>query len=284
MQKSAVPRHRSLLHPLLAGALVVGLAACGGGDDDVAETPLDTATAADSVETDVSVEQPTDETAGTESTADATTSDETDATDTTSDLDESGADLDLPPDPDPDATADDHPDFEWAFEEGYLTARGYGRADFYDPGTVSEPGSAVGLAATEAYYDGFALGLAEYEAELAAAEARIATVLDETIVGQVIRQGVGEDWVADTAGVTEDCGAMVEATNPGVPCIARWINADREDVIAVRLGDSGKEIDIAMLVEVGQDGREVLDWWARADGEPMPDWVMPWDGMPDYLQ
>lgn len=262
---------------------MIGLAACGGGDDDDASdsTADGAVVTSEPSENDDASENDDSASAVEQSPDDASSTDTTQPTEPSTDSD---VDLDVPPEPDPNATDADHPDFEWAFEEGYLTASGYGRVDFYDPSTVSEPGSAVGLAAAEAYRDGFALGLAEYEAAVAAEEELTATVLDASIVGKVIRQGVGEDWVAETAGVTEECGAIVEATNPGVPCITRWINAEDGDVIALRLGNSGKEIDIAMLVQSGQGGREVLAWWARADGDPMPEWVTPWNGMPDYLQ
>lgn len=271
----SVRRSLSVSAALLVVALVGG---CGGGapDDDTGESPppvTDTAQEAPTGVTPADAETSAREIAGTDPEADAEGPTGDPGTDEDSDVD-----VDTAPGPDPQASPDDYPDFEWAFEEGRY-AGSYGRGDYYEPSTVSEPGSMAGVAAAEAYRGGFALGLAEYEAAVAAgqeaeasaeAEAAANYPIGELIEGWDPAVAVSEFWGIEGA---ESC-AVAAATDP---CLDVWYSEGNSVITALGRLDpaASAEPDHALRLSGTARGYEVQEAWdATVDPtSSAPDWT-----------
>lgn len=282
---------------LLALALVAG---CGGGEPDegVEESPPPATAAADEAAVEVTeadvepaASEPAEADPGTDPetegetgpATDAETGPETDGEGPPADPgtdEDSNVDLDTAPGPDPQASAEDYPDFEWAFEEGRY-AGSYGRADYYEPSTVSEPGSMAGVAAAEAYRGGFALGLAEYEAAVAAgqeasasaeaeAEAAAQYPIGELIEGWDPAVAVSEFWGIEGA---ESC-AVAAATDP---CLDVWYSEGNSVITALGRLDpaASAEPDHALRLSGTARGYEVQEAWdATVDPtSSAPDWT-----------
>lgn len=185
-------------------------------------------------------------------------------------------DLDSPPAPDPSASAADFPEFEWAFKQGYQEGS-YGRTDYYEPSSVSKPGSMAGLAAQKAYYAGFAKGLADYQTQLDARKSSSAAaqqadqengLVGQTLPGWDARQAVLDLWSltdaapCDTASASEVC---VDVRYP-----------DGKVVVLARLEPgNGSDPDHAMLMTGQARGYKVIEYWDTSEqpGSPLPDWA-----------
>lgn len=268
----------------ISGALLTLalLAGCGGGepDDGVEESPPPVTDAADEAPAEVtqadaepSADVATEADPETGSAAHADGSESGPGTDEDSDVD-----LDTAPGPDAQASPEDYPDFEWAFEEGRY-AGSYGRADYYEPSTVSEPGSMAGVAAAEAYRGGFALGLAEYEVAAAAGQEAAASAEAEAArnypVGELIEGWDPAVAVSEFWGIEGAASCAVAA--PTDPCLDVWYSEGNTVITALGRLDpaAGAEPDHALRLSGTARGYEVQQAWdATADpASPAPDWT-----------
>lgn len=270
----------SLARPLPAAValLAVLLAGCGGGEPDAASDEPPSASGAEEVaedapEEDVPVEAEPVDAGDAEDGAEATAPSDDQPAATDNDVD-----LDTPPEPDPDARAEDFPDFEWAFEEGHY-AGSYGRSDYYEPSTVSEQGSFAGLSATEAYRAGFALGLAEYEAQIAAAEEASASAEAEAEanypVGHLIEGWNPQTAVSEFWEIPEAASCQTAAASD--PCLDVWYSENNTVITALgRLDPSvGAEPDHALRLSATMRGYEVQEAWSTLDDPAvaLPEWA-----------
>lgn len=264
----------STVRTATAALILTGvLSACGGADpDDESETPPAAADAAQEAADDAQIEAAPIDGGDVDENAEETSDPPADPTAT------SDVDLDTAPDPDPSASAEDYPDFEGAFEQGRY-AGSYGRADYYEPSTVRDPGSMAGVKALEAYRAGFSLGLAEYEAQIVEAEAAKESAEAEAAanypVGHLIegwdpKVAVSEFWEIEGA---ESCDTAA-ATDP---CLDVWRSDGNTVITALGRLDpaAGAEPDHALLMSSTARGYEVQDAWdATADpATPAPDWT-----------
>lgn len=188
-------------------------------------------------------------------------------------------DLSVPPEPDPTASAADHADFGWAFERG-RTEGLYGRADYYEPHGVSEPGSMAGLQAREAYRAGFSLGLAQSEGpgqSGAAAQESASSAEPDGPVGEVLegwdaRSAVSTYWELDEPLSCDEAG-------PDEPCLDTWYTFGNRTVVAVARLDptAGPEPRTALELRGHVRGYEVLQAWDldadNGDETTLPDWA-----------
>lgn len=189
--------------------------------------------------------------------------------------DDSGSvDLSVPPEPDPTAQAADHGDFGWAFERG-RTEGLYGRADYYEPHGVSEPGSMAGLQARDAYRAGFSLGLAQAEGQQQPGSEESAPAEADGPVGEVLegwdpRGAVSAYWELDAPSTCDEAG-------PDEPCLDTWYTFNNRTVLAVARLDptAGPEPRAALELRAHTRGYEVLQAWDAAgdDGATLPDWA-----------
>ncbi|WP_158296800.1 hypothetical protein [Serinicoccus chungangensis] len=188
-------------------------------------------------------------------------------------------DMDMPPEPDADASAEDHPGFEGAFRSGHQAGL-YGREDYYDPRTVSEQGSFAGVEAEQAYRAGFALGLHEYQTQLDAQESEAEAAEEERLanypVGEVLegwdpRVAVSEFW---ELGEVETC----DVASLQNPCLDTWYISGNTEIIAVGRwpGAPGPEPSGALRLTGTASGFEILESWeAGESSDPLPGWATP---------
>lgn len=251
--------------------LVGALSACGGDEpDDEAEAPPTMADVPQETADDAPVEGvPVD--AGEAAESKDPTPEPADATPT-------DVDLDTAPEPDPSASPEDYPDFEWAFEDGRY-AGSYGRPDYYEPSTVRDPGSMAGVKALEAYRAGFSLGLAEYEAQIAEAEAAQQSADAEAAanypVGHLIegwnpQLAVSEFWEIPGAESCQDAAVSD-------PCLDVWYSEGNTVITALGRLDptAGAEPDHALLLSATMRGYEVQEAWSTVDdpAAAVPEWT-----------
>ncbi|WP_298749859.1 hypothetical protein [uncultured Serinicoccus sp.] len=248
-------------------ALLVILAGCGESDDVGGEGES------------ANVAAPTEDAESEEESSEGAVTDEAnDGSESAVEV-SAAVDMDTPPEPDGDASADDHPGFEGAFRSGHQAGL-YGREDYYDPRTVSEQGSFAGVEAEQAYRAGFALGLHEYQTQLDAQESEAEAAEEERLanypVGEVLegwdpRVAVSDFW---ELGEVQTC----DVASLQNPCLDTWYTSGNTEVIAVgRLpGAPGPEPNGALRLTGTASGFEILESWEADDSStPLPEWATP---------